>query len=227
MTGNDVDGMLADLNDPGYVTWTLPDRLRWINAGVREIITAKPKANTVTELLALTPGTTRQAKPANVIGILDLNVNMGTDGLTPGRHISTVSADRLGASVPGWRTQLGTVVKHLVVDDRDPSAYYVWPGIKSGAWQVEALLEKHPTAITDMGQTLPIDDSYLNPLAAYVMHMAYGRDSENADYASMSIAQYTKFAQILGIQIKQQKRAAPIANTPENPVYPAVDKNAA
>lgn len=226
MTGQDVDTIaIGILQDPDNTTWLPADRLTWINAGVRAICTAKPKASTVTEAITVTAGTTRQAVPASSIALLGLNANMGVDGLTPGRAISTVMADRLAATNPNWRRETGTAIKHLVVDDRDTGAYYVWPAIKSGTWYVEALLHKHPVAITAIGQTLPIDDSYLDALVEYELHMAYAQQSENADHAQLSQSHFQKFAAIVGIQVQKQKKASAPANAPENPAYPAVDKN--
>jgi hypothetical protein len=228
MKGSDIDTIAgALLVDPNAVTWKAADRLRWINMGVREIATLKPKASTVSAAIQITAGLTRQEVPADVITVLDLTANMGADGLTPGRAISTVAADRLAAAVPTWRTDKGAAVRHLVIDDRDPGAFYVWPAITSGTWYVEGLLHKHPVAITALGDTLPLNDSYLNALVEYVLHMAYAQDGENPGHAELSVAHYTKFAQTLGVQIQKQKKASPSANSAEAPGYPVVDKNAA
>lgn len=227
MTGQDVDDILTDLNDPDRVTWTLADRIRWINAAVRDIATIKPKSTTVTANLPITAGSTRQDKPADVIAVLDLKVNKGADGLTVGRHITTVAADRLGAQVPSWRSDTGPAIKHLVVDDRDPGAFYVWPAIKTGAWQVEALLHRNPVPIAALADTLPLDDSYLNAVAENVKYRCYARDSEMPGHAELAAAHYANFGQIMGIQVQRQKKASPQQNAPENPTYPVVDKNGA
>lgn len=227
MTGNDVNAMLTDLNDPDMETWTQAERITWMNAGMREIATLKPKATTVTASIALVAGVTRQPVPADTIQVLDLTVNMGADGATPGRTITTTTADRLKAASINWRADKGAAVRHLVVDDRDPKAFYVWPAIKTGPWYVEALQHKFPTPIAALGDTLALDDSYLNALSEYVMHMAYARDSEIQAHGELSVAHYTKFAQILGVQIQKQKKASAPANSAENPAFPAVDKNGA
>jgi hypothetical protein len=60
-----------------------------------------------------------------------------------------------------------------------------------------------------------------------VLHALYAKDSENAEHANLSLAHYNKYAQTLGIQVTKQKKAAPPANSAENPAYPAVDKNSA
>ena len=227
MTGQEIDDIVTGLlQDAGYNQWTREDRLRWINAGVRDIATHKPKATTISQNLMLSANSARQAVPADVIQLLDLNCNMGEDGSTPGRAISTVTAERMNAAIPVWRKQKGSQVRHLVVDDRDPSAFYVWPS-PSRAIYVEALVHKHPVAITAMSNTLPLDASYQNALVDFVMHMAYSQEAEMPERLSMAAAHYAKYAQTLGIQVQRQKKASAPANSAESPVHPAVDKNAA
>jgi hypothetical protein len=121
MTGQDVNDLLYVLSDPDRVTWPLPMRLEAINAGVRDIANAKPKAMTVSLLLDITPGTTRQAVPADVVALLDLTANMGA---TASRRAGT---SRLSRPI-GWPRACragagdkGTAIKHLVIDDRDPA----------------------------------------------------------------------------------------------------------
>jgi hypothetical protein len=223
MTGNDVDKQLSDLNDPDKVTWPDTDRLAWIVAGVREIATHKPKSSTSSENLLLVVGT-KQQLPAGAIAVQDLICNMGEDGDLPGRGITVVSADRLRASRPSWRSETGPVVKHLVVDDRDPKAFYVWPGPSTQLY-VEALLHRIPAEVTTLDAVLPLDDSYLNPLVSYCKFRAYAKDGENPDHAQLAIAHFNAFAAAIGIQTMRQKRASAPANSPESPMAPAVDKN--
>lgn len=227
MTGQDIDDIVAGLlQDADATQWSAEDRLRWINAGVRDIATHKPKATTVSQNILLTAASTRQAVPADTIAVLDLVCNMGESGTVPGRHITAVSADRLGASRPSWRRDKATYVRHLVMDDRDPGAFYVWPA-PSAASYVEALLHKHPAAIAALSQTLPLDNSYQNALVDFVMHMAFSQEAEMPERLTLAAAHYAKYAQTLGLQVQRQKKASAPANTAENPTHPVVDKNGA
>lgn len=227
MTGNDVNSNLTILSDPSMRVWKLPARINAINAAVRDIAANKPKATTVVGNLLLAAGVTRQAVPADVIEVLDLTCNMGpAPGNTPGRVITTVSAERLQASVPGWRRDKGAAVKHLVVDDRDPSSFNVWPAPLT-AMYVEGLLQKHPATIAALADTLPIDQSYLNAVIEYTLHMLYAQEAENEEHGALSAAHYNKYVNLMGLQAVKQKRASAPANSAENPAYPVVDKNGA
>lgn len=219
----DAQGLLQESG--AGIRWTDALLLPWINSAGRDIYTQKPKAGTVRQLVVLTQNVTKQPTPANTVQVLDLVCNMGTDGATPGRAITTVAVDRLAAGRPGWRADKGDAVRHLVVDDRDPTSFIVWPAPKT-AMQVEALLSKQWTDVPDLTTDLPIDSSYRNAMRDYVLHMAYAMEGEDMDL-NLSAAYYTKYAQTLGIQIQKQKRASAPANSAENPAAPAVDKNGA
>lgn len=222
MTGDDIKAdVQAILVDTG-IQWSEANLLLWINAGGRDIATFKPKATTLRQDITLAANVTKQALPAGAIQVLDLTCNMGADGATPGRAITVVAADRLAAARPGWRGDKGDVVKHLVIDDRDPKAFIVWPAPKT-ALHVEGLVHNQFTPITALAQTISLDDSYRNALGEYVLHCAYAMEGEDID-VGLSAAHYAKYAQIIGIQIKQQKRASAAANSAEAPTYPANDK---
>lgn len=226
MLASDIDADLSGiLSDPGSVTWTADDRLRAINAAVLDICAVKPKASTVSENLGVAPGSTRQAMPEDCFNVLGLTINMGADGATPGRPITTVVADRLGAAQPTWRADKGAAVRHLVLDDRDRSCFYVWPAIKTGPWYVEALKHKRPVPIAALSEPVPLADEYHGAVLEYALHMLYAKDGENGDHASLSQAHYAKYASMLGLQQQQQKKASAPTNSPENPAYPVVDKN--
>lgn len=225
MKGDDIISDVQAVLDDAGIQWDPVRILLWINAGGRDIATYKPKATTVRQNVQLAAGVTKQAMPAGTIAVLDLFANMGANGATPGRAITVVSEDRLRAVRPGWRSEQGDAVKHLVQDDRDGSGYAVWPAPKTALY-VEALLHKQYVPIVLAADTIGLDDSYRNALNEYVLHMAYAMEGDALN-VQLAEAHYAKYAQIIGIQIKQQKRASAAANSTENPVFPVVDKNAA
>lgn len=226
MKGSDLNTTFDEmLSDPGGVTWGADARLRAINAGVLDICSVRPKASTALENLPITAGQSWQAMPVDCFNVLELVANMGADGNTPGRGITTVAADRMGAASLTWRTDTGPAVRHLVIDDRDRSGFNIWPAIKTGPWYVAARKHKRPTPVADLVTVLPIPDEYMGALVEYALHMLYAQDGENTDHAQLSAAHYSKYASMMGIQVQQQKKASAPANSAESPAYPAVDKN--
>jgi hypothetical protein len=225
MTGDDIKtDVQATLVDAG-IRWSTANLLLWINAGGRDIASNKPKAVTARQNIQLAANVTKQPMPAGVVQVLDLYQDMGADGLVPGRSISVVLEERLRAARPGWRIEKGTAVKHLVQDDRDPTSFNVWPA-PSATRYVEALVQKQYVPIVALANALPLDDTYRNPLGDYVLSCAFAMEGADQN-ASLAAAYYAKYAAGLGMQIKQQKRAAATTNSAENPAHPAVDKNGA
>jgi hypothetical protein len=167
MTGDDIKSdVQATLVDAG-IRWAAASLLLWINAGLRDIPTHKPKAATRRENLTLTAYVTKQANPEGVVQVLELLANMGVSGVVPGRSITTVNGDRLRAVRPSWRADKGPIVKHLVQDDRDPGHFTVWPAPAS-SMQVEALVLRELAPIEALADELPLDDTYRNAMGIQV-----------------------------------------------------------
>jgi hypothetical protein len=226
MTGDDIEDFTRTLlQDPDSIHWDGVAFLVALNSSLQQVVTDKPKAGSGTENITITANSTRQELPEGVIQVLGLNCNIRTDG-TFGRAITTTTAERMTAASINWRRDRGTAVKHLVVDDRDPGAFNIWPGLATEA-DVEALVVRMPSEVTDMSAALPLGEEYKNALAHHTLHVLYAMDGEHTLSPELSAAHYAKYAQIMGIQIKQQKRASAPTNSPENPAYPAVDKNGA
>lgn len=224
-TGTDIEDFCRSLlQDPDSVHWDGVMFLTALNSSLRQVVTDKPKAGTRTENITLAAGLTRQELPDGVIQIQALNVNV-KDGVY-GRAITTTTADRMTAASMNWRRDKGAAVKHLVVDDRDKEAFYVWPALTAGG-DVEALVTRMPAEVTDMGADLTLGAEYQNAIAHHTLHVLYAMDAQHTLSPDLSAAHYAKYAQVMGIQVKQQKRAAAPTNSAENPAYPAVDKNGA
>lgn len=227
MTGQEIDDIVTGLLQDKAGTQFLPeDRLAWINAGVRDIATHKPKATTISAALLLYAGKTRHVLPTDVIALLDITCNLGATGLIPGRHITQTTAQRLGAIRPKWRSEKGPEVRHFVADDREAGTFCVWPAPPVDTY-VDATIHKHPQPITALSETLPLDASYQNALVDFVMHMAFSQEIELPERLTLAGAHYNKYAQTLGIQTARQKKASPGANGPENPAAPVNDRNGA
>lgn len=226
MLGTDIEAdarkMLVDADG---VTWDDPFILAAINAGVSDIISHKPRANTVTGLLDLVAGAF-QTLPATAIALVDIICNAGADGATLGRAITRTTAERMDAASPSWRSATGSAVKHFIYDERNPSAYEVWPG-PTGATKVKARTCNHPTALTALGDAVPLDASYRNALVEFVLFRCYARDAENSLQSALATAHYAAYANTIGIQVQKQKSAGPGANSTVNPAHPVVEKNGA
>lgn len=226
-TGTDIDRQArAILQDKDIVTWAAVDMIDWINAFQRELHTHKPKAFTAARKLDVIARIARQTLPAGVSQLLDITANVGDDGEATGRAITRTTAERLSASRPTWRSDSGTAVRHWMSDDRDPTGYEVWPRLTVDK-EVEAIVVNEPTAIAELTDDLSCDGTYENAGVHYVLSQAYSQNGADSMHADLAAAHYGLFANLIGLQIKQQKKASAGANSTVNPAHPIVDKNGA
>lgn len=226
-TGTEIDREArALLQDKDTVHWAAADMIDWINAFQRDLVTHKPKAGTVTKNLDITANSAKQSVPATTIQLLDVICDMGTDGATPGRAITLTTIERLAASRPNWRRDAGPCVRHWMQDDRDASVFYVWPQVPT-ATKVEGRTVDHPTAISALTTALTAPAEYRNAGVHFVLFKAYSQDAADSLHAELAAMHYGLYAGMLGIQVKNQKKASAGANSTVNPAHPATDKNGA
>lgn len=188
------------LKDAAGVRWTEAELLRYITDGQREVVVHKPDATAAVEVLDLVPGTA-QTVPATVNRLLSVIRNMGTDGDTPGAAISLVARGVMDTRRPGWHSDRASRrVDHYVFDDRTPKSYFVYPPAPSPAPKVEAVVSKLPGEVAAVGDTLDLDDMYLNPLSEYVLYRSFMKDADGVGNMQRATAHYETFAGLLGLK---------------------------
>ena len=150
------------LNDAQSVRWPLPELLSWLNAGVREIVVAKPDANSKTVELAMATGTVQTLAEdhyalvrviRNLTNVANATPRVGGASITPTkRHV-------LDASYPGWQNP--TVlpytkeVSHVIQDDAEARTFYVVPG-NNGTGLIEAVVSVMPNNIATPANPLAL-----------------------------------------------------------------------
>lgn len=168
------------LQDEEHIRWTVPELLRWVNDGAREIILRRPAARSITRPLPLAAGT-KQEIPASGVQLLDVVRNLGANGSTPGRVIRRIDRQLLDDQMPDWHmAKKSAKIKHYTFDERAPKVFYVYPPAADGV-HVEALYSELPPVITDASETLDMGAEYLNALLSYMAYRAFSKDSEFAN----------------------------------------------
>lgn len=169
----------------------------WINDSIREIIVAQPEANTVVGNVLLAAGT-KQTLPAGAIALGRVNRNTGASGTTIGEAPRQSTLELMDRHKPSWHADTATaVVKNYMKPQHTPRTFYVWPP-STGAVNLEVEYSAVPTQLTTTGQTIGIDDHYVNAIVEYVLYRAFGKDSELAGTKALSQQHYEAFAQCLG-----------------------------
>lgn len=168
------------LNDSNNVSWTEPEKLAWLNDGRREIVRVRPDANTVRESITLAEGTA-QTLSSEIVALIDITRNMGSDGSTPGGAITEMEKDRLDRWRPDWHTVDATATaKHFIRNPLTPREFYVYPAQPATPEQVEAIVSK---VLADVASSADIvlTDQWVPALVDYVCWMAHSKDSDASD----------------------------------------------
>lgn len=202
------------LQDMTFVRWTVPEHVRYLNDGQREILLHRPDAKSVYAPMALSAGT-RHVLPAGATKLLDVPRNTGGAK----RAIRECNREILDAQHPGWHAYPGaTEIKHFMFDARDPRAFLSYPPAAASGASVDVLYSAYPTDIVvpadgaDIGTVagnVDLPDIYANVLLDYQLFRAYSKDAEYAGNAERAAAHYTLFANALGIELKGTVMAAP------------------
>lgn len=211
------------IQDVTGVRWSLPELAGWFNDALREVALLLPSATSKSVVLPLAKGT-RQTIPDGALMLMRVPRNLmpgSTDGdRKGGRAIRLVDRSALDTQYPDWhdegRTPFRPIVRHFVVDEAEPRAFYVYPG-NDGKGLVEAVVSLDPPQVDASGTTLasyaadfPLRSIYANAVLDYVLYRAYSKDASFSENLERADAHYNAFAMALGA--KTQRRAG---NTPD------------
>jgi hypothetical protein len=212
------------LGDEDHVRWTLPELCRWINAGVKATILAKPSAKSETRAITLVEGT-KQAVPTSPaptpLNLLSITCNLIT--ATPrvaGRAIRATTRAQLDGAEPGWRdtrtVRFRKEVRQFIFDENVPLEFEVYPG-NDGTGIVEAALSILPTPLAASGDVddiasyaadIGLPEPYSEPIFDYVVYRAQSKDATSGD-AGRAAAHYAQFANAVGLKIQVEGASSP------------------
>jgi hypothetical protein len=194
------------LQDEGFVRFTEAWLFTGINYGQREVCDAKPDANPVSGAVKLAAGTF-QALPAGGLLLLRISHNMGTDGLTPGRLITKVDLEKLGAYNPFFAAMdAAAEARHYAYDDKTPKQFAVIPPqpatgqgyvyMTYGAMPADLV---KPAGSYDVA--INLGDEYANALTYFAVYWGYAKDADFSPGArDRAMAWYELFLRTLGVK---------------------------
>lgn len=215
LTAGEILTRASDIiQDQTSVRWPVPELLRYLNDGRREIAINRPDIYSTTAVVTLASGT-KQDVPADGARFMDAVRNMsGTSpNFVAGRAVRIVEREILDAQKPDWHTEAGSaVIQHFMFDERNPRVFYVYPP-SSGA-KLEIVYSQAPNEITSTSTELVREDIYTGCLVDYICYRAFSKDSEYAGNAQRAVLHYQQFFNSLGVGRKVTLVASPnTANT--------------
>jgi hypothetical protein len=212
------------LQDTTSVRWPVPELVRYLNDGQREVVLYRPDASVTNATVTCVAGS-KQALPTDGAKLIEVIRNAAADSAK--KAVRMVNREILDAQLPGWHSVTGSIdILHFMYDPRDPRVFYVYPPALNTA-QLDLVYSSYPADVTepadgstydDVTGNVDLPDIYGNVLLDYTLYRAYSKDSEYAGNAQRAAAHYGAFANALGIEIKGTTGVMP--NPTGNPNRP-------
>lgn len=197
--------VVETLQDPTSIRWPVPELVRYLNDGQREIKLHRPDTVRQTGDIPLVAGS-RQTLPAAADKLIEIWNNK-----TSKRAVQMVDRRILDDQSPGWHALAGTTeILHYTYDPRVPTEFFVYPPAATGAVLVGAY-SVNPADVTEpadgslytaVAGNVAVIDALANALQDYVLYRAYTKDSEYAGNGARAQAHYAAFANALGLEVK-------------------------
>jgi hypothetical protein len=147
--------------------------------------------------------------------LIDVVRNSGVSGA--GNAITVVDRDVLDAQLPSWQSgTASTKVEHYVFDLRNPTSFYVYPGVQA-AIEVELVYSSIPPTIETTASSLGVPSLYRNALLDYVLYRAYSKDADFAGNAQRALKHYESFTASLVMKFQADKMVDPNRQSAEVP----------
>lgn len=205
-----IDRVRNTLLDPLGDAWVDSELLDYLSAGQTAICQEKPDAYTIRTFIALAVGASQQL-PTDGLQIFDITQN------EDGSVVNQVGRELLNATSRTWMASSNEAmnVDEFMTDERDPRRFFVNPP-NNGYGAVECLYGAVPPTISSLTDSLVVKDTYETALWAYVVALAYGKNSKRQDMGKFS-AFYSIFESQIGKRKAAQAAMSPKIDPTERP----------
>lgn len=219
-----IDEVRFTIHDETVSTyrWTDIELIDYVNAAGRQIVSIVPEANIVETILTFSNTIAKQSLPTGGIKFVKVLNNISVvDAIAVEGAVRYVEKDVLDSFDPDW--EWDTAIKtlsgstdffdHYSHDPRDKKAFYVYPPASAAAYalvQYSAI----PTAVTAVGNTIPLDEEYLEAYSTYVTYRALTKESRDTIPDQYRRELWNNFLQSLGQKLQADQRVSPEQNIP-------------
>lgn len=187
------------------------DLLDLFHLSVKEIINLVPRAHTESKTWKVAP-LTRQVIPADGVEIVDVVMNMGTDGISPAGAIRETTLDVMKSLVPGWEADTATALaENWFRLPESKTEFMIYPP-STGSNYILGRVTTIPAAVLwDSNDNfklaiIPIDDTFATAIINGMVYMAYDDDSDIPGNTPRSQVYYGRFLQDLGLRAQKEAK---------------------
>lgn len=209
------------LQDTTSTRWPKEELVGWLNDSYREIVLARPDANSESGTFTCAAGTRQQLDKAtggfpNSLRLLDVVRNVASASAK--KAVRLIDRSILDDQRRDWHNETPTVnIEHFMFDPRLPRSFLVYPPATAAA-QLEVVFSSVPAAHNvnnvAVGETIRIVDSYANAMLDYILYRAYSKDAEYAANAQRAMTHYQAMTSAIGTNTQVDT-----ATRPTDPEY--------
>lgn len=198
--------------------WSDAELIDYVNAGLRQTVILVADANTIETIEdTLTSRVARQSLPAGGIQFIKASRNYADGGTTPQGVLRFVEKDALDTFEPTWeyvsaKADGANYFEHYCHDSRESTIYYLYPAPAADNKRVAVVYSAIPTAVTVVGDTVPMADNYLNALIQYVIYRALTKEARETLPDAFRQDLWQNYLTALGLQVRADEKVAPTNN---------------
>lgn len=171
-----LSSVSTSLLDDAERTWSEEELFGYLNRAVAQVCGTLLDVYVVTNVVALTAGP-RQELPADGVALIDIPRDGNGNGVTQ------QALNELARTRPQWAaTAQSEDIAYFMYDRRSPRTYLVYPPAGAGA-TVELVYAAIPPVMTYPNDEIPIPATFDTALWAYVLALAYAKNSKRQDMA--------------------------------------------
>ena len=206
--GHCIDMAERKILDESNDEYSEQNLLDLYHLAIKEIINLVPRAHTETKIWKMAPQT-RQVCPADAAELVDVVMNMGTDGATPGAAIRETTLDVMRALLPGWEAEAASAtIEHFMRLAESKVEFMIYPKSTGTNYLMARVTTIPPAVLWDASgdfklAIIPIDDTFSHAIINGMVYIAYDDDSDTPGNTPRSEKFYARFLNDLGI--RQQK----------------------
>jgi len=204
------------LQDTTSARWPMDELVGWLNDAYREIILARPDANSESGTFTCAAGTRQVLTNGfpNALRLMDVVRNVAAT--SQGRAVRLIDRQILDDQRRAWHTETATVdIEHYIFDPKLPREFLVYPPATDAA-ELEVVFSSVPTGhntatdYTSSNETIQIVDSYANAILDYMLYRAYSKDAEYAANAQRAVQHYQAMQAAVGIKTQTDNATVPV-----------------
>lgn len=207
--GHCIDMAERKILDESNDEYSEQNLLDLYHMAIKEIVNLVPRSHTESKSWKVAPST-RQVIPADGVEIVDVVMNMGSDGSAPGPTIRETTLDILKSVLPGYEADTpADNAEHWFRLPESKSEFGIYPRSTGNNYILGRVTTIPAQVLWDSNgdfrlAIIPIDDTFTTAIINGMCYLAYDDDSDIPGNTPRSQIYYARFLQDLGLRQQRE-----------------------